>query len=239
MNTKNPTVTCHANMSSYIECVIEEIQQLIIYANVIMQIDNGRVYNTGFISENFNRIIKQLTYYIEGYFKINRLGGSTDFALIKIRDKVYELLTLSLNGFRDALIKLSIPYKIYERRIENNDPVLDLIIDINKEFKRINNMTFKENAIEANNNFEAIMQTSIRQSEILPVATSPTIASARIIETSPQRITRLAPVASYRSFEARRRNSKTRAKKASRYHKIERRTINRSKKKKYPKGIKI
>jgi hypothetical protein len=233
MNTKQPTVKCFTNMSYYIDCVIEEINQIIKNLNLIMEIDESYLTIRRNIVDSINRKIRQLVFYSKRYESFERQGLSTDSILINLSDTVYETLLITL---------VFLSNKKYKERIENKEPILELIIDMNKDIKIVKDILFKRFAVHANDNFEAIMKTNKTINTKLPIAYYPKIVSSTLINNSPRWEHRLLPIANYRSFEARRRNSKTRAKKKSRYFKLETRTINRSKKYprlNYPKGTKI
>lgn len=220
---------CFSDLNSYIDCVFDELSRMIQNMNVIMTIDKEYLYSKYKISENYNHAIKTLDFYTNRY-RVNKTDEKTIYLL---RDSMYRVLMLTQSFLDDP---------VYEKRISDKEPVLDIILDMNLDLKLKKDKLFKSLATIANNNFEPITEKTVPSLDNeykLPYASSPTIASAKIISNSPTSKHRLAPFARASYFEARKRTSATRSKKRSRYFKVpDTRKINRSKKN-IPKGIKI
>ena len=226
---------CFSDLNSYIECVFDEFSRMIQNMNVIMSIDKNYSYSRYTISGNYNDAIKNLDFYTNIY-RVNK----SDEAILQLRDSMYKILMLTQSFLNDP---------VYEKRISDKEPVLDIMIDMNLDLKIKKDKLFKSLATIANNNFEPITKKTVPTLDNeykLPYASSPTIASAKIINNSPTSKHRLAPFANASYFEARKRTSATRSKKQSRYFKVpDTRSINRSKKNQMskknhsPKGIKI
>jgi hypothetical protein len=227
---------CFSNLNSYIECAFDELSRMIQNMNLIMSLDKEYFYSKHIISGNYNQAIKYLDFYTKRY----QLNNTDDKTISLLRDSMYNILSLTQSFLND---------EEYAKRISDKEPVLDIMIDMNLDLKIKKDKLFKSLAITANNNFEPVTKKSVPSLDNeykLPYASSPTIASATIINNSPTSKHRLAPFAKASYFEARTRTDATRVKKRSRYFKVsDTRKINRSKKKvrsknePSPKGIKI